>query len=117
MDHPAYTRGRAGRDQRGGQLHMRAFKLRLGAVQNRDQIDHRVVSGHQGGQLASVVHIGLQHVDQRQHLQVLCVATATRGHGDAALQLCQLFTHMAADKPGAAQDENFFHGGAHGVAW
>jgi len=71
-------------------------------VQDGDQVDNGIVAGQQRRQRTAVVGVGLDHVDQRQHLQVACVGLPARDHGDAALQPRQLFTHMASDKAGAA---------------
>jgi hypothetical protein len=65
-----------------GQIHVHAFKALFTAVQNRHQIDHHIMAGHQAGQIRFLVNIGLNHRQPGQTLHAGRVQGAAGGHGD-----------------------------------
>ncbi len=101
--------GFTGPGQLQRQLHMRLVERGLCAVKDGNQVDHGVVAGQQRCQRGGIVGVGLNHIDQRQHLQVAGAGLPACDHGDAALQPRQLFADVRADKAGAAKKKDFFH--------
>ena len=86
MDDACHTRLLAGSGQFFRQLNMGALKRGFVAMQDRDQIDHRIVPRHQGGQCGGVVDIDLQNIQHGQRLHVVGMAAPARGHGDANVE-------------------------------
>jgi hypothetical protein len=60
-----------------GSLDVRALEV---AVQDADQVDHRLLAGGEPRQHARREHVGLDHVDRRQQDEVLGALAASRGH-------------------------------------
>ena len=83
--------------QQRGQLHMGFVKLRFAAMQDGNQINHRIMSGQQGGQLRGVVYIGLNHRHHGQHLH-RTRWQATCGHCGVNACAVQSLAHMATHK-------------------
>ena len=110
MHQPAHACRSAGPREFLCQFDM-GFLERCGAaVQDRDQVDDRVMPGHEAGEGGFVVHVGLHRLQQRQAQDVPRVVQAPGGHGDAPAQAGELFADMAANKAGAAENQDFFHG-------
>src|SRR5581483_3460371 len=92
-----------GRYDSARQVDVRALEV---AVEDTDEIDDRVDRGHQAAERRVVVHVRLHHIDGRQQDQAFCALAFTRGdaHANAA---CGELTHdVAAEKSGAADDED-----------
>ena len=79
------------------------------ALQDGHQVDHRVVALHQRLQRRRVMDVGLQNGERGQHGDGVGVGPLARRHRDLAAGADELFTDMAADKAGTAQNEDFFH--------
>ena len=63
---------------------MHFLKRFFRAVQDGNQVDDGVVSGHQRGQRSAVIQVDFDHIHQWQQLQVARMLAAARGHGHAA---------------------------------
>ena len=72
-------------------------ELRLGAVQDGNQVDDRIVPGQQSRQLRGVVYIGLHHRHHGQHLHRTRWQAAC-GHRDVNTCSVQSLAHMATHK-------------------
>ena len=105
----AHTAGLAGAGDVVGQLHMRLVKGGFVALQYGHQVDHCVMAMHQTLQHRRVMDVGLQNGERGQHGDGVGMRTLARRHGDPAACTDELFTDMAADKAGTAQNEDFFH--------
>ena len=110
MHQAAHASAGAGRSYFLRQLHMHPVKGRLRAMQNRNQIDHGIVPCCGAGQGCGVMDIQLLHRQTRQVLHLASVAAPAGRHRHAPTGTHQLFTNMAANKTGAAQNQNVFHG-------
>ena len=79
------------------------------AVQDSHQIDHRVHALHGLGECGFIMHITFQHGERGQMQDIAGIHRAPSGHGDAQACANQLFTHMGANKAGAAKNQYVFH--------
>ena len=102
MHHPFHPGLGAGPHQGGGQGNVGAFKRGIITVQNRHQIDHRIVPGDQTRQRSGVMDIRFQYIKPWQVLHQLGVFTPSRGYGHTVGQTGEFFTDMATDKAGSA---------------
>ena len=109
MHQATHATGLAGTGNFVGQLHMRLVKSRLVALQDGHQVDHCVMALHQCFKRRRVMDVGLQNGERGQHGDGVGMRPLARGHGDPAACADKLFTDMAADKAGTAQNEDFFH--------
>ncbi len=109
--HAAHALLRAGGGDAARQIDMRAGEvgavgLAAPALQNAHEVDHGVAPGHQFGQLGVIMHIDLDHIDQRQLHQMTGALTAAGGHGDEMIGQRQGVDQAAANETAAADDEN-----------
>ena len=87
-----------------GDVGVREFVFR--AMQDGNQVDHHIMTLHQGLQLFGVIYIGLHHGHAGHHLDV-ARGQAARGHRHLVVLQAQARAHVAAYKAAAAEDENF----------
>ncbi len=80
------------------------------AVEDANQVRHRVAAGHELHQRFLVVHVGLDHVHRRQKDQVLRPLSLARGHHDEMPGVDELAHEMPADEAAAADNQNPAHG-------
>ncbi|MFO1287496.1 MAG: hypothetical protein U1F49_13815 [Rubrivivax sp.] len=59
---------------------MHGVELRRAAVQDADEVDHRIAAAHEPRQRHRVVRVGLHDVDVGQHAQVAGMREPPRGH-------------------------------------
>lgn len=85
---------------------VRALELCLAALQDADQVDHRMLTRKQTLQRGVIVDIRLHHFTGRQQNQVLGAVTPPRRHDHAAAARNERVDDVAADEAGAAKDED-----------
>ena len=86
------------------QVYMHLVKRGLCAMQYGHQVDDGILPVRCTLQCHRVVHIQFQHRSRRQMHQVVRIAGAAGGDSDIPASAHQLFTNMAADKAGTAQN-------------
>jgi hypothetical protein len=90
-----------------GQGDVHPLKVCSAAMQYGHQIHHGVMACHQTLQLSGVVNVGLKQGDLGLRAQVLRIAQAPGGHGDAPRMGGQVLAKVPPHKAGAAQDQYF----------
>ena len=103
MQHALHAGGAAGIDDALRQLGVQALEI---AVQDSDEIDHRLLAGDEAFERAARENVGLDDVDGRQQDEVLGALAAPRRHGDAHAARSERRDEMPADKAGAPDDEH-----------
>ena len=95
------------------QAHVDALELGFAAVQDGDEIDHRIGVAQHPRQRRVVVDVADLDLDRRQQLEVARPREVPRRDADpavgAARALDQLFADAAADEAGRAEDEDLEH--------
>ena len=109
MDQAAHASRLAGSAEAGRQAHVDVLELGLAAVQDGDQVDHRIGIAQQPGQGGIVVDVCTGQLHRGQQLQVAGAREAPGGHAHPAAggarALDQLLAHALADEAGAAEHE------------
>jgi hypothetical protein len=76
------------------------------AVQDADQVHHRVAPVRKARELRRLVHVGFQHLHGGKQDQRLAALAPARGHGDAGAARRERCNEVAADEAGAAENED-----------
>ena len=112
MQHAAHT----GFAACGGHLlrktHVRILKTRVAttAMQNTDQVDHRIATADQFFKCRRVVHIRGDGFAGGQHGQMLGEVARASGRAQSQAARRQRGAHLAADEAGAAENTYSSHG-------
>jgi hypothetical protein len=85
------------------------LKCGLRAMQDGDQVHHRVVPGQRLLQGHGLMNIELGHRDRGQGLQVARIDGAPCGDGHRVALLDQFLDHVAPDEAGATENKYVFH--------
>ena len=104
MHHLFNARSCTGPRQFLRQREMGFVEVRLRAMQDGDQINHRILTRHRLRQGRFVVHTQLQHGHGGQRLQVAGVGAAACGHSHMPALAHQFFAHMGTDKARTAEN-------------
>ena len=80
------------------------------AVEDADQVHHRVAAGHEPCEGFRIVHVRLDHVHGRQEDQVLRALAPARRDDDEVRVVDELPNDVPADEAAAAENQNPTHG-------
>ena len=106
VHHAPYPGRTARRGQALRQRKVHALKGGSAAMQNRHQIHHRVVPGHQLHERVGRVDVGHHRGNQRQMRQPARRAWMPGWHRHGDAQALQGLAHVASNKAGATQNQN-----------
>jgi hypothetical protein len=80
----------------------------VAAVQDADQVDHRIVAGQQFGQRLFATDVGFRHGDARLHDECLGAFAATCRDRDFDAALRQTVDDIGADETATPQQQDLF---------
>ncbi len=82
--------------------------LHVAAVQDADQVDHRIVTAHQLGQGFLAMDVGFRHLDAGLHDQRLGPLAPTGRDGDLDAALRQTIDDVGTDETATPQQQDLF---------
>ena len=77
----------------------RSVGLAANALQDTDEVDHRIAAADETRERRRISHIGLHHVDRRQRDQMFRALAAAGRYDDEVRALDELLDEVTTDEP------------------